>query len=127
MEIASPLLLRAFSQDIKPVKETMMQGKLAVIQGPIWLLQVFSTYLLSNIYRQRRDYKDGELKGEAKGDYFPPFIIATDEAHNFAPKAEIRQQRELSPKYLKKVGNMGYFWCWQLSGLHYLMKQLPPN
>ena len=75
-----------FSQDIKPVKETMMQGKLAVIQGPIWLLQVFSTYLLSNIYRQRRDYKDGELKGEAKGDYFPPFIIATDEAHNFAPK-----------------------------------------
>ncbi|MGI6425740.1 MAG: ATP-binding protein [Tepidanaerobacteraceae bacterium] len=75
-----------FSRDIKPVKEAMMQGKLAVIQGPIWLLQVFSTYLLSNVYRQRRDYKDGELKGEASGDYFPPFIIATDEAHNFAPK-----------------------------------------
>ncbi len=75
-----------FSHDIKPVKEVMMQGKLAVIQGPIWLLQVFSTYLLSNIYRKRRDYKDGELKGETSGDYFPPFIIATDEAHNFAPK-----------------------------------------
>ncbi len=75
-----------FSHDINPVKEAMMLGKLAVIQGPIWLLQVFSTYLLSNIYRQRRDYKDGELKGEAQGEYFPPFIIATDEAHNFAPK-----------------------------------------
>jgi len=75
-----------FSHDIKPVKEAMMQGKLAVVQGPIWLLQVFSTYLLSNLYRLRRDYKDGELKGEAGGEYFPPFIIATDEAHNFAPK-----------------------------------------
>ncbi|GAQ24842.1 hypothetical protein TSYNTROOL_13400 [Tepidanaerobacter syntrophicus] len=77
-----------FSHDIKPVKETMMQGKLAVIQGPIWLLQVFSTYLLSNIYHQRRDYKDGELKGQPSGEYFPPFIIATDEAHNFAPKGK---------------------------------------
>ncbi|AYO29249.1 ATP-binding protein [Biomaibacter acetigenes] len=75
-----------FSHDIKPVKEAMMQGKLAVIQGPIWLLQVFSTYMLSNIYRQRRDYKDSELKGQIQGDYFPPFVIATDEAHNFAPK-----------------------------------------
>jgi len=75
-----------FSHDIKPVKEAMMQGKLAVIQGPIWLLQVFSTYLLSNLYRQRRDYKDGELKRETLEEYFPPFIIATDEAHNFAPK-----------------------------------------
>lgn len=82
-----------FSNDIKPVKQAMMQGKLAVIQGPIWLLQVFSTYLLSNIYRQRRDYKDGEFKGDAQGDYFPPFIIATDEAHNFAPKG-----REAAPK-----------------------------
>lgn len=82
-----------FSNDIKPVKQAMMRGKLAVIQGPIWLLQVFSTYLLSNVYRQRRDYKDGEFKGEAQGDYFPPFIIATDEAHNFAPKG-----RDAAPK-----------------------------
>ncbi|HHY04672.1 MAG TPA: ATP-binding protein [Thermoanaerobacterales bacterium] len=75
-----------FSKDIKPIKQCMMSGKLAVIQGPIWLLQVFSTYLLSNIYRQRRDYKDSELKGQEAGEYFPPFIIVTDEAHNFAPK-----------------------------------------
>jgi DNA helicase HerA-like ATPase len=84
-----------FSHDIKPVKEAMMQGKTAVVQGPIWLLQVFSTYLLSNIYRQRRDYKDGELKGETMADYFPPFIIATDEAHNFAPKG-----RDAATKYI---------------------------
>jgi hypothetical protein len=75
-----------FNHNIKPVKEALLQGKLAVIQGPIWLLQVFSTYLLANLYRARRDYKDGELRGNASGEYFPPFVIATDEAHNFAPK-----------------------------------------
>ncbi|MCG0275067.1 MAG: ATP-binding protein [Thermosediminibacteraceae bacterium] len=75
-----------FNYNIKPVKEALLSGKLAVIQGPIWLLQVFSTYLLSNLYRTRRDYKDGELRGESRGEYFPPFVIATDEAHNFAPK-----------------------------------------
>ncbi|TYP57376.1 ATP-binding protein [Thermosediminibacter litoriperuensis] len=75
-----------FNYDIKPVKEALLSGKLAVIQGPIWLLQVFSTYLLSNLYRARRDYKDGELRGQSTADYFPPFVIATDEAHNFAPK-----------------------------------------
>lgn len=75
-----------FNHNIKPIKEALLQGKLAVIQGPIWLLQVFSTYLLANLYRCRRDYKDGELRGEAAGEYFPPFVIATDEAHNFAPK-----------------------------------------
>jgi len=82
-----------FSHDIKPVKDAMMQGKLAVVQGPIWLLQVFSTYMLTNIYRERRDFKDGELKGEQGSDFFPPFLVATDEAHNFAPKG-----REASTK-----------------------------
>lgn len=75
-----------FNHDINRVKHAMMQGKLVVIQGPIWLLQVFSTYLLSNLYRQRRQFKDGQLKGEPTDKYFPPFIIVTDEAHNFAPK-----------------------------------------
>jgi len=58
---------------------------MTVIQGPIWLLQVFASYVLGNLYRKRRDYKDAEYRDEP-ADYFPPFIVATDEAHNFAPK-----------------------------------------
>nr|WP_275589247.1 ATP-binding protein [Sporohalobacter salinus] len=74
-----------FNQSIIDIEKALKTRKLVVIQGTIRLLQVFSTYLLGNLYRQRRDYKDADYRGE-KADYFPPFVIATDEAHNFAPK-----------------------------------------
>lgn len=74
-----------FSKDIKPIEEGLHMGKLVVIQGSTRILQVFSTYLLNNLYRKRRDYKDALYK-QTTADYFPPFIIVTDEAHNFAPK-----------------------------------------
>lgn len=74
-----------FSQDIREIEEGLQMGKLIVIQGNTRILQVFSTYLLNNLYHKRRDYKDALYKKIHK-DYFPPFILVTDEAHNFAPK-----------------------------------------
>ncbi|MCF6462388.1 ATP-binding protein [Clostridium sp. Cult1] len=74
-----------FSKDIKPIEEGLHMGKLIVIQGNTRILQVFSTYLLNNLYHKRRDYKDAIYKNTT-ADYFPPFIVVTDEAHNFAPK-----------------------------------------
>src|SRR5699024_2957549 len=74
-----------FSKDIREIDEGLQSGKLIVIQGSTRILQVFSTYLLNNLYHKRRDYKDALYK-ETVADYFPPFIIVTDEAHNFAPK-----------------------------------------
>lgn len=74
-----------FSNDINEITEGLSLGKLMVIQGNVRLLQVFSTYLLNNIYHRRRNFKDAQYKNTT-ADYFPPFIIATDEAHNFAPK-----------------------------------------
>lgn len=74
-----------FNHDIRPIATALKNGQLAVIQGPIWLLQVFASYVIGHLYRQRRDYKDAGFLGEQR-DYFPPFILATDEAHNFAPK-----------------------------------------
>lgn len=74
-----------FSKDIKEIEEGLQNGKLIVIQGSTRILQVFSTYLLNNLYHKRRDYKDAVYK-KTMADYFPPFIIVTDEAHNFAPK-----------------------------------------
>ncbi len=75
-----------FNHDIKPIESAIRAGKLAVIQGPIWLLQVFAAYVISNLYHQRRDYKDAAFL-QAGAEYFPPFVVVTDEAHNFAPKA----------------------------------------
>ena len=74
-----------FSKDIKEIEDGLQHGKLIVIQGSTRILQVFSTYLLNNLYHKRRDYKDAVYKKTA-AEYFPPFIIVTDEAHNFAPK-----------------------------------------
>lgn len=74
-----------FSKDIREIEEGLQNGKLIVIQGSTRILQVFSTYLLNNLYHKRRDYKDALYK-KTGAEYFPPFIIVTDEAHNFAPK-----------------------------------------
>lgn len=77
-----------FSKDIRPIEEAMLNGKLVVIQGSTRILQVFSTYLLNSLYHKRRDYKDAQFRKFAEAEeYFPPFLIVTDEAHNFAPKA----------------------------------------
>ncbi|MGM0397124.1 MAG: ATP-binding protein, partial [Bacillota bacterium] len=74
-----------FSKDSRAIENSLQDGKLVVIQGSTRILQVYSTYLLNNIYHKRRNYKDSLYKKQA-ADYFPPFIIVTDEAHNFAPK-----------------------------------------
>ncbi|MGI5840067.1 MAG: helicase HerA domain-containing protein [bacterium] len=75
-----------FNHNIRAIETAVRSGKLTVVQGPIWLLQVFAAYVIGNLYRQRRDYKDAAFV-QAGAEYFPPFVVVTDEAHNFAPKA----------------------------------------
>ncbi|WP_228502759.1 ATP-binding protein [Laceyella tengchongensis] len=75
-----------FQQDIRAIERGLEQGKLVVVQGSTWVLQVFATYVIGSLYRKRREYKDARMNGE-EGRFFPPFVVVTDEAHNFAPKA----------------------------------------
>ena len=91
-----------FSKDIREIEEGLQNGKLMVIQGSTRILQVFSTYLLNNLYHKRRDYKDAQYK-KSNADYFPPFVIVTDEAHNFAPKAYDSPSKSI----LKEVSQEG--------------------
>ncbi|MDY7220554.1 ATP-binding protein [Halalkalibacterium halodurans] len=74
-----------FQQSIRVIEESLHRGQLVVVQGAVWLLQVFSSYVVGALYGKRRAYKDAKLQHE-QGDFFPPFVIVTDEAHNFAPK-----------------------------------------
>lgn len=74
-----------FQRDIQPIERALEQRKLVVVQGPAWVLQVFSTYVTGSLYRKRRDYRDARMNGEEAA-FFPPFVVVTDEAHNFAPK-----------------------------------------
>lgn len=74
-----------FNNSIEALVEELKQGRTVVIQGSLRTIQVFTTYLLTTLYKERREYKDSQFRGE-KSEFFPPFIIVTDEAHNFAPK-----------------------------------------
>lgn len=75
-----------FNKNVDSLLNSLIDGKLVVVQGTTKLINTFSTYLLNKTYRLRRDYKDSLSTGSG-ADYFVPFIIVTDEAHNFAPKA----------------------------------------
>lgn len=67
-----------FTSDISKVKQAMLQGKLAIVRGDITRLQMISSYIISKLYKARRNYVDDN------DDFFPPFFNVVDEAHNFA-------------------------------------------
>jgi hypothetical protein len=73
-----------FQKDISPITSALYRRRLTVIRGPIWLLTVFSAYLVRKLYGMRRSYQDAIQRAEVPSEKFPPFIIVTDEAHNFA-------------------------------------------
>lgn len=76
-----------FTANTRPVEEALLARRLAVVRGPVRLLQVYGAYLFDRLYQKRRRYRDAVQKGQ-RADYFPPFILATDEAHNFCPRGE---------------------------------------
>ncbi|MDO5754848.1 MAG: ATP-binding protein [Tissierellia bacterium] len=75
-----------FEKNIVDLEQDLLARKLCVVQGSLKMMQIFSSYLLRRIYRKRREYRDGFSQGEVK-DFFPPFFVITDEAHNFAPQS----------------------------------------
>ena len=75
-----------FSHNIDELLDLLKRRKLVVLQGSTRMINVFSTYLLAKLYYLRKEYRDELYRSNAKVDYFPPFVIITDEAHNFAPK-----------------------------------------
>lgn len=84
-----------FVGDISDVKRAMKKRKLAIIRGDIRRLQMISSYLITKLYKERRNYVDKDMA------YFPPFFIIVDEAHNFAPEG-----RDTTPtkSILRKIG-----------------------
>lgn len=76
-----------FYGDSTTVEETIFQGKIAVIQGSVKTIQMYATYLIRNLYKKRREYKDDQLLRPGSGEYFPPFFVITDESHTLPPRA----------------------------------------
>lgn len=92
-----------FSNSSEALEEALRSGKLISLKGSTRLLEVYSSYILKKFYYKRRAYMDAKLLGTNDEDYFPPFIIITDEAHNFAPKAF----ESASKPILKEVAQEG--------------------
>ena len=92
-----------FSNSSEALEAALRSGKLISLKGSTRLLEVYSSYILKKFYYKRRAYMDAKLLGTNDEDYFPPFIIITDEAHNFAPKAF----ESASKPILKEVAQEG--------------------
>lgn len=92
-----------FSNSSEAIEAALRSGKLISLKGSTRLLEVYSSYILKKFYYKRRAYMDAKLLGTNDEDYFPPFIIITDEAHNFAPKAF----ESASKPILKEVAQEG--------------------
>ncbi len=84
-------------QGIKKIEEGLKAQKTVIIRGTIWMLRVYAAYVLRNVYNKRRDYRDAVQKGHTVEEKFPPFIVITDEAHNFAPRGDhnVPSRREI--------------------------------
>ncbi|MGE5454546.1 MAG: ATP-binding protein, partial [Methylocystaceae bacterium] len=70
------------------IENGLKNGQTVVIRGSSYLLKVYAAYLLRRLYRLRRSYKDALQRGIQPPSEFPPFMVVTDEAHNFAPRGE---------------------------------------
>lgn len=84
-----------FTGNILGVKSAIKKRKFAIVRGDIMRLQMISSYLINKLYKARRKYID------EKDEFFPPFFIIVDEAHNFAPEGT---KSTPTKSVLKKIG-----------------------
>lgn len=98
-----------FLHNIEPILKAIKSRKTCVIRGSsLWVLTVFSSYLIKNLYSRRRRYRDSEFSGEAV-EKFPPFVVATDEAHNFAPRSTPSPSKDVIREIAQEGRKYGVF------------------
>lgn len=92
-----------FSMDSTSLVDNLKDRGVCVVSGSSRLLQVYGSYIINNVYKKRRDYLD------KADDYFPPFIVVTDEAHEFAPKAYDGPARSILREIAQEGRKYGVF------------------
>ncbi len=98
-----------FQYNIQPILKAIGSRKTCVVRGSsLWVLTVFASYLIKNLYGRRRKYRDSEFSGE-KAEKFPPFVVATDEAHNFAPRASQSPAKDVIREIAQEGRKYGVF------------------
>ncbi len=92
-----------FLKNSDEILTALKQGKTCVIRGSQRILQIYSSYILNKLYSLRRNYKDRDEE------YFPPFLIITDEAHEFSPKSINRPSKQIIREIAQEGRKYGVF------------------
>lgn|GEM_PF-201032 len=103
-----------FGSNLEQIERRLAEGQTAVVRGPLRPLNVFATYAVRYFYRLRRGYCEAKAGSRARtDDYFPPFFIVIDEAHNLMPKA-VENEYAPARSLFREVATEGRKFCVQL-------------
>src|SRR5699024_12673820 len=81
-------------------------SKKIIIKRRKKIIQVIENYIKNILYEKRRNYKDAIINNKTE-EYFPPFIVVTDEAHNFAPQTKDGMTDIPSKYILREIAQEG--------------------
>lgn len=103
------------SKGIKGIEASIKRGKMAILRGDMRRLQMVSFYTIRKLYKKRRAVQDHQTT-LASGvdepnmpDYFPPFFVVVDEAHNFAPKDSHNPTKQILKTISQEARKYGVF------------------
>lgn len=99
---------------IKGVEQAIRNGKMAMLRGDMRRLQMVSFYTIRKLYKKRRMVQDYQMKSQADDsidapEYFPPFFVVVDEAHNFAPKHSSNPTKRILKTISQEARKYGVF------------------
>lgn len=101
-------------QGIKGVEQAIRNGKMAMLRGDMRRLQMVSFYTIRKLYKKRRMVQDYQMQSKNDDsidapDYFPPFFVVVDEAHNFAPKHSSNPTKRILKTISQEARKYGVF------------------
>lgn len=99
---------------IKGVEQAIRNGKMAMLRGDMRRLQMVSFYTIRKLYKKRRNVQDYQMQSVTEDDmdvpdYFPPFFVVVDEAHNFAPKHSSNPTKRILKTISQEARKYGVF------------------
>lgn len=98
-----------FNGDVSKAEKAIKKGKLAIIRGDLFKLQMISSYVLKKFYKKRREFQDAREKGMDGAEFFPMFFVIVDEAHNFAPKHDANPTKTILKTIAQEARKYGVF------------------
>lgn len=104
-----------YKQGIRGVEQAIRNNKMAILRGDMRRLQMVSFYTIRKLYKKRRNSQDFQIQARHDAeaieapDYFPPFFVVVDEAHNFAPKHDSNPTKRILKTISQEARKYGVF------------------